>query len=93
MRIPHVGWSPVSVYQFDPLFNGLKDRESFYFVNSYVFSCDSQYVVARFSYGIDYVAAVQSGNILGTQFHPEKSSRNGMVVLRNFLNLIQNSKE
>jgi glutamine amidotransferase len=87
LRVPHVGWNSIScVHREDPLFNGIPDGTDFYFVHSYAFkpldSCD---VLAITEYGIPIAAAVRRGHIWGTQFHPEKSSRAGFRLLKNFI--------
>lgn len=86
-RTPHVGWNDIKVKR-DPvgLFKGIEDGTDFYFVHSYAYVPEaSSAVVAATSYGIDVVAAVCHGNVWGTQFHPEKSSRAGFRLLQNFI--------
>lgn len=87
LRVPHVGWNSIScTRRDDPLFSGIPDGTDFYFVHSYAFkpleSCD---VLATTEYGIPITAAVRRGHIWGTQFHPEKSSRAGFRLLKNFI--------
>ena len=86
-RVPHVGWNGVVSTKGDAgLFEGIPDTTDFYFVHSYAFTPeDPQDVLATTDYGITVTAAVQRGRIWGTQFHPEKSSRAGMRLLRNFI--------
>jgi glutamine amidotransferase len=87
IRIPHMGWNELAVRRENPLLEGL-ERPRFYFVHSYYFVCqDPADELARSSYGIDFTAAVQRGNILGVQFHPEKSHRFGMALLKNFASI------
>jgi glutamine amidotransferase len=86
VKVPHTGWNQVEVWQETPLFDGIASGAYVYFNHSY--SCqaaDSSNVSARTSYGISYACAVQRENILGVQFHPEKSQAGGLQVLRNFL--------
>jgi glutamine amidotransferase len=88
LRIPHVGWNTVDAVRSDTLFRGLAEDEdaAFYFVHSYHLVChDEDDVLARTTYGYPFVSAVQRGNLMGTQFHPEKSHRFGMQLLRNFV--------
>lgn len=88
LRIPHVGWNEVEPIGGDPLFAQVAPRTDFYFVHSYAFdAADPAAVTARVDYGVPLVAAVRRGAVLGTQFHPEKSSRAGRLLLRNFLDL------
>ena len=85
-RIPHVGWNEVRHGGGDPAFEGIRDGMDFYFVHSYHFrTSDPSYVVARTPYCGSFASAVRSGNVLGVQFHPEKSSLSGFRLIRNFL--------
>lgn len=87
-RVPHMGWCHLSIVRPVPLVNGLDQRSRFYFVHSYHLVCaDADVVVATADYGITFTAMVQSGNVLGAQFHPEKSHRFGMALLRNYANM------
>lgn len=84
LKLPHVGWSPVED-RTGPLFEGIKDRDHFYFVHSYVLDCrDPTDCCAVANYGERFTAAVHRRNLCGTQFHPEKSDRPGLKVLANF---------
>jgi len=88
LRVPHIGWNSVHPSELgaETLFRGVADGEDFYFVHSYAFIPeDSAYCAAVCDHGGDFCAAVASGNVLGTQFHPEKSQRAGWRVLSNFL--------
>jgi len=87
LRIPHVGWNEVTSYTTSGgLFDGIPDGTDFYFVHSYAFVPDDPaHVLATTVYDIQVTAAVRFGNIWGTQFHPEKSSRAGFRLLRNFI--------
>jgi imidazole glycerol-phosphate synthase subunit HisH len=86
-RLPHVGWNNVIHSRSnDHLFAGLPDGTDFYFVHSYAFATqDSCDVLAITDYGVPVTAAVRRGHVWGTQFHPEKSSRAGFRLLRNFI--------
>lgn len=89
LRIPHVGWNDVSFTKDDPLFAHLPQQSDFYFVHSYAFKAvESQNVLAQTSYGVSFAAVIRDGNVFGTQFHPEKSSRAGRQLLRNFMDLV-----
>lgn len=87
LRVPHVGWNSVSpITSQGGLFDGITEGTDFYFVHSYAFVTeDPADVLATADYGIPVTAAVRSGNVWGTQFHPEKSSRAGFRLLRNFI--------
>jgi glutamine amidotransferase len=89
-RVPHMGWNTVEVVRDDPLFVGLEATPRFYFVHSYHARCaDESDVLGRTDYGIALTAAIQRGHLRGVQFHPEKSHRFGMQVLRNFAALVE----
>jgi len=86
LSVPHIGWNGLSVKQPSRIFNGLKGTEKFYFVHSYhVVTDDSASVLTTTDYGYPFVSAIQKGNIIATQFHPEKSGPVGLKILRNFL--------
>jgi len=84
-RIPHMGWNTVTIKQSPPnIFQGMEEPR-FYFVHSYHLVCDNEEdILTTTHYGYDFVSSVHSGNIWGTQFHPEKSHRFGMKLLSNF---------
>lgn len=87
LRLPHVGWNSITNAEpRDSLFDRVPDGTDFYFVHSYAFvPTDPADAIATADYGVPVTAAVRRGHIWGTQFHPEKSSRAGAQVLRNFL--------
>lgn len=87
LRVPHMGWNGITRMRTDDhLFDGLPDGTDFYFVHSYAFEPqDRGDVLATTDYGVPITAAVQRGHVWGTQFHPEKSSRAGFRLLRNFI--------
>jgi glutamine amidotransferase len=88
LKVPHMGWNSPTDHQASPLFHGLENEAWFYFVHSYHVVCErAEDVAARTHYGYPFVSALCGGNIMGTQFHPEKSHRYGMQVLRNFVGL------
>lgn len=86
LRIPHVGWNEVKYSRGDILFEGIQDASDFYFVHSYAFVPQhEEHLLASVPYGVDLSAVVRNGNVFGCQFHPEKSSKAGRRLLRNFL--------
>jgi glutamine amidotransferase len=86
LRVPHVGWNEVKFLVGAPLFHCIPQGTDFYFVHSYGFEPDDPgRVAATAMYGTRVTAAVQSDRIFGTQFHPEKSSRAGRQILKNFI--------
>jgi imidazole glycerol-phosphate synthase subunit HisH len=85
-RVPHVGWNEMRIARPDPLFETIPDATDYYFVHSYAFrAAGEQHVLGTVRYGGEVTAAVRSGNVWGTQFHPEKSSKAGLQLLRNFI--------
>ena len=84
-RVPHVGWNNIEYEGETKIFENLSTDKNFYFVHSFHANCQKNNIIATVDYGQIITAAVQSENILGFQFHPEKSQENGMVLLRNFL--------
>ena len=88
LRIPHVGWNDVSFGNNIPLFAGLGRRQAFYFVHSYHVILDSPDIVTgTCDYGGNFAAAIQKDNIFAVQFHPEKSHKSGLQILKNFCEL------
>lgn len=87
LKIPHMGWNEL-VAKNHPLFSGLKDKSDAYFVHSYhMILTNPAGVIATTDYGGAITAAVACGNIIGTQFHPEKSQQVGQVIIQNFLRM------
>jgi imidazole glycerol-phosphate synthase subunit HisH len=85
VKIPHIGWDEVTVRPGSRLFAGLGDGTRFYFVHSYAPEPDGEAVAAVCDYGGRFAAAVEHGNLFGTQFHPEKSGPAGLALLANFV--------
>lgn len=85
VKIPHMGWNSVEKCKDSRMLRGVADGECFYFVHSYYCRASSEAVVAECRYGDRIPAVVEWRNICGTQFHPEKSGKAGVSVLRNFL--------
>ena len=88
-RVPHMGWNTVQPKAANTVFDGLGPDSRFYFVHSYHVTCgDQSDVLATTSYGYEFVSAVKKGRMVGVQFHPEKSHRFGMHVLKNFVDRV-----
>jgi len=88
LRVPHIGWNSVRINRETVLLKGVPSMTDFYFSNSYVLdSTDDSIVSSNFDYGSQYISSVEKSNIFGTQFHPEKSSKAGRLVLKNFCEL------
>ncbi len=83
-KIPHIGWNALKFHKESPLFKFIKDGDCVYFVHSfYGADCDES-VIASAEYGANLTASVQNGNVFGCQFHPEKSGKVGLNILRAF---------
>lgn len=88
LKIPHMGWNDLIVETDHPIFDGIKTGDHAYFVHSFYFKCKfPDNILAEVEYGDKITAAVASGNIVATQFHPEKSQEIGLRLLSNFLKL------
>lgn len=86
LKIPHIGWNYVNPAKKHPIFENVPLPMRFYFVHSYHYICDSEkYILAKTHYGYDFVCAVLKDNIIGVQFHPEKSHKYGLQLLKNFV--------
>jgi len=89
LRVPHMGWNTVQLTAASPLFDGVGPDSRFYFVHSYHVTCrDPGDVLATTSYGYEFASAVKKERIVGVQFHPEKSHKFGMHVLKNFVDRV-----
>lgn len=87
-KIPHLGWNSISSTKECDLFNGIDQNDGFYFIHSYFFSATNQEdILAVSNYGIKFSCSVNRNNIYGVQFHPEKSHKNGVLLLKNFAEL------
>ncbi len=88
LPIPHMGWSRVRPCRDKSLFQNLDEDHGFYFVHSYHVTCqDGNDILATTDYGCEFVSAVQRGNIMGVQFHPEKSHKHGMNLFQRFVEM------
>jgi len=86
LSVPHIGWNGLNFKQPSRIFSGIEGDEKFYFVHSYhVVAADERIVLTTTDYGCEFVSSIQKGNLVATQFHPEKSAQAGLRVLRNFL--------
>ncbi|HDM32741.1 MAG TPA: imidazole glycerol phosphate synthase subunit HisH [Deltaproteobacteria bacterium] len=85
LKIPHMGWNNIELTREHPVFKDINERAQFYFVHSfYPDTEDNKSVVAWTDYGITFASVIAKGNIVATQFHPEKSGREGLKILSNF---------
>ena len=87
-RVPHVGWNNIVIKQADPILAGIPDETDFYFVHSYILSpVDPNTTITTTPHCGNFASIIRSNQVYGTQFHPEKSSYFGLILLRNFLAL------
>jgi len=86
LKIPHMGWNQVRQKQAHPVFEGIADDTNFYFVHSYyIVPEDESIVIGETEYDIIFCSAIARGNLVATQFHPEKSGEFGLKIYQNFL--------
>jgi imidazole glycerol-phosphate synthase subunit HisH len=86
LKIPHMGWNQVNQKFSHPIFEGIPDRANFYFVHSYYGDPeDKSIIAAETDYGISFCSAIAKGNLVATQFHPEKSGELGLKIYDNFI--------
>lgn len=85
IKVPHMGWNTMRFTRPSPLSHGLEDDARFYFVHSYYVRCERPDDVLGISeYGFEFASSIARGNLMGVQFHPEKSHRFGLGLLKNF---------
>ncbi len=88
LKVPHMGWERVNVRNC-PLTLGLGELERYYFVHSFHAQCENdESIIVTCQYGYEFAAGVRNGNVYGVQFHPEKSHKYGMKILKNFSEII-----
>jgi len=89
IKVPHIGWNEVFIEKNDLIFKNIEDRSDFYFVHSYYFKCEnSKNQIGSTEYGsYRFASVVKQDNVYGVQFHPEKSQKNGLILLKNFVEL------
>ncbi|AKB79804.1 Imidazole glycerol phosphate synthase amidotransferase subunit [Methanosarcina horonobensis HB-1 = JCM 15518] len=89
LKVPHMGWNNIRIKQDHPLFRGIPDGSFVYFVHSYYVDTTAENTLASCEYGLEYSASVvnSNGNVMGTQFHPEKSGATGLKILKNFVEM------
>jgi len=87
-KLPHIGWNEINIVKESKIFNGIKNKSHMYFVHSYEFIPNDKNVIsATTDYSSNIVCSVEKENIIGTQFHPEKSDKIGLKILENFISL------
>lgn len=90
VKTPQMGWNTIDFAQFHPLLDGVKDHSYVYFVHSYYPQPrNSDVIIASTEYGVRFASMVAKKNFFATQFHPEKSSKTGLTILKNFVNIVK----
>jgi glutamine amidotransferase len=90
VKIPQMGWNTLNIVQSHPLLEGFKDGSYVYFVHSYYPQpSDPEVIVATTEYGVKFPSMVAKKNLFATQFHPEKSSKTGLTILKNFVRIVK----
>jgi len=90
VKVPHMGWNQVEIENQSPLLEGVEDGTFFYFVHSYyVKPEDENIITASTTYGSRFTSMVGKDNVFGIQFHPEKSSSKGLIILKNFGEMVE----
>ena len=85
--LPHMGWNTINFTTNHPIFKNVKNNIDCYFVHSYHFvPKDKKHILSKTHYGIDFASVIGNKNLIGFQFHPEKSQKNGLKLLENFCN-------
>ena len=88
LKLPHMGWNEVKIKKNNELIKEENSHNDYYFVHSYHFECSfKDNEVGTTNYGLNFSSAISKENIFGVQFHPEKSSLQGLKILKNFINL------
>ena len=88
LKLPHIGWNEVNFSKKDPLFDDIDNNKDFYFVHSYYFKCSNlNDKLAITNYDFDFPSIIRKDNVVGFQFHPEKSLKNGLKLINNFLKI------
>jgi glutamine amidotransferase len=90
VKTPQMGWNTLNIVQSHPLLEGVKDGSYVYFVHSYYPQpTDPDVIVATTEYGVKFPSLVAKKNLFATQFHPEKSSKTGLIMLKNFVRIVK----
>jgi len=92
LKIPHMGWNTIKIRKKVPVLKDIPDKSYFYFVHSYYVAPENKDIIATTTeYGIEFASSVWKDNIFACQFHPEKSQKLGLVLLKNFKKTVLNA--
>ena len=87
-KLPHMGWNEISIKKKSNLFKNIMEKTHMYFVHSFEFvPVEQQHVTSTINYSKEIVSSLEKDNIFGTQFHPEKSDKDGLKIIENFISL------
>lgn len=84
LKVPHIGWNPITIKQTSPLLKNIQEQDQFYYVHSFYATDCEEHLVATSEYGVSVPGIVAKDNVYGTQFHPEKSGKVGLALLQAF---------
>ncbi len=88
LKVPHMGWNQVVFRQHHPVVDGIPQHSYFYFIHTYYpVVLDSSWIIGQTQYSVEFASIVGKGNVLATQFHPEKSHKYGLRMIENFVRL------
>jgi len=89
LPLPHIGWNDIQIKKETPILNNIDQIKDFYFVHSFCFEAENEEnIIATTNYGSEFTSIIQKENIIGVQFHPEKSQKLGMLLIKNFIDKI-----
>ena len=87
-NLPHIGWNNIEIKKNSLLFKNINEENNFYFLHSYIFDATLiENIISTTTYGESFCSAIEKDNIFGVQFHPEKSQKDGMLILNNFVKI------
>ena len=89
LKVPHMGWSKVQQVGNSSFLDGVFEDARFYFAHSYYISCSAEWVIGKTNYGVEFPSVIRKNNIFGAQFHPEKSHKYGLNLLKRFVDLVR----
>ncbi len=91
LKLPHVGWNNIKIIKENPLFEDIKNNSCFYFVHSYSYNCNKSNITSTTDYSTSVISSIQKKKIFGVQFHPERSQKNGEILISNFIKFCNKS--
>ena len=86
-KVPHMGWNQIKITRDHEILNGVEDGSYVYFVHSYHMKTDDKYIITKTEYSIEFTSGVAKDNVIGFQFHPEKSGKVGLKMIKNFVEM------